>query len=83
MNRTFKTLGIQQVANGNTDESRLHSLWIDTPGLEITDNFASKLIPPMSSDEFPICGDGGLIGLLQAAPEVIAAYECQTGFPAA
>lgn len=39
--RPFKVLGIQQVAIGGPDKSRLRSLWVDLLGLEATGNFVS------------------------------------------
>ena len=40
--RPFKVLGIQQVAIGAPDKSRLHTLWVDLFGLEVTGNFRSE-----------------------------------------
>ena len=34
--RPFKVLGIQQIAIGGTDKTRLQTLWIDMLGLEMT-----------------------------------------------
>jgi lactoylglutathione lyase len=42
MNRPFKVLGIQQIAIGGPDKTRLRRLWIDMLGLEITGNFVSE-----------------------------------------
>ncbi len=39
--RPFKVLGIQQVAVGGPDKSRLRALWVDTLGLEIEGQFRS------------------------------------------
>ena len=40
--RPFKILGIQQVAIGAPDKSRLRTLWVDLFGLEVTGNFRSE-----------------------------------------
>ena len=40
--RPFKVLGIQQVAIGGLDNSKLSRLWIDTLGLTLTGNFRSE-----------------------------------------
>ncbi len=40
--RPFKVLGIQQVAIGAPDKSRLRTLWVDMFGLEVTGNFRSE-----------------------------------------
>jgi len=40
--RPFKVLGIQQVAIGAPDKSRLRTLWVDLFGLEVTGNFRSE-----------------------------------------
>lgn len=150
--RPFKVLGIQQIAIGASDKSRLQKLWVDMLGLEITGNFRSErenvdedicalgqgpfkvevdlmqpldierkpsvhstplnhvglwiddlpqavqwlssqgvrfapggirkgaagfdicFLHPKASDEFPVSGEGVLIELVQAPPEVIAAF---------
>ena len=41
MNRPFKVLGIQQIAIGGVDKMRLHKLWVDLFGLEVTGTFRS------------------------------------------
>ena len=41
MSRPFKVLGIQQIAIGATDKSRLQKLWIDLFGLQLTGTFQS------------------------------------------
>ena len=151
MSRPFKVLGIQQIAIGAPDKSRLRTLWVDMLGLEVTGNFVSErenvdedictigsgphrvevdlmqpldidkkpavhttplnhvglwiddlskavdwlaahgvrfapggirkgaagydicFMHPKANDEFPISGEGVLIELVQAPPEVIAA----------
>lgn len=42
MQRPFKVLGIQQIAIGGPDKSRLRRLWVDMLGLEVTGNFVSE-----------------------------------------
>ena len=149
--RPFRVLGIQQVAIGGPDKSRLRRLWVDMLGLEVTGHFRSErenvdedicsmgqgahrvevdlmepidpqgkpavhatplnhiglwiddlptavewltgrgvrfapggirkgaaghdicFLHPKANDEFPIAGEGVLVELVQAPPEVIAA----------
>ena len=151
--RPFKVLGIQQIAVGGLDKSRLRSLWVETLGLELAGNYRSAaenvdediavagsgplkvevdlmqpldpekkpqvqnpplnhvglwiddlpaavawlqdqgmrftpggirkgasgfdicFVHPKGSEEFPIGGEGVLIELVQAPPEVIKAFE--------
>lgn len=40
--RPFKVLGIQQIAVGGLDKSRLRTLWVDTLGLELGGHFQSE-----------------------------------------
>jgi lactoylglutathione lyase len=40
--RPFRVLGIQQIAVGNVDKSKLRKLWVDTFGLELHGNFKSE-----------------------------------------
>jgi lactoylglutathione lyase len=40
--RPFKVLGIQQIAVGGTDKSKLEKFWIDTLGLEKVNTFRSE-----------------------------------------
>jgi lactoylglutathione lyase len=40
--RPFKVLGIQQIAVGGTDKTKLAKFWIDTLGLERTGTFKSE-----------------------------------------
>jgi len=42
MQRPFKVLGIQQIAIGGPDKTRLRRLWVDMLGLEVTGNFVSE-----------------------------------------
>jgi lactoylglutathione lyase len=39
--RPFKVLGLQQIAIGAADKSRLHKLWVQLFGLEITGTYKS------------------------------------------
>jgi len=40
--RPFKVLGIQQIAIGGPDKTRLQKLWVDMFGLEVTGTFKSE-----------------------------------------
>ena len=40
--RPFKVLGIQQIAVGGLDKSRLRALWVDTLGLEPCGDYRSE-----------------------------------------
>ena len=40
--RPFQVLGIQQIAIGGLDKSRLRRLWVDMLGLEVTGTFRSE-----------------------------------------
>ncbi len=42
MQRPFKVLGVQQIAIGGRDKTRLRRLWVDMLGLEVTGNFVSE-----------------------------------------
>jgi lactoylglutathione lyase len=42
MTKPFKILGIQQVAIGGPDKSKLQKLWVDMFGLEVTGTFKSE-----------------------------------------
>ena len=42
MSRPFKVLGLQQIAIGGHDKSRLQKLWVDLLGLEVTGTFRSE-----------------------------------------
>ena len=42
MSRPFKVLGIQQIALGGTDKTRMQKLWVDMLGLEVTGTFKSE-----------------------------------------
>ncbi|MDD5335731.1 MAG: VOC family protein [Rhodoferax sp.] len=153
MNRPFKVLGIQQIAIGGADKTRLRKLWVDMLGLDITGTFRSErenvdedicamgsgafkvevdlmqpldpdkkpavhatplnhvglwiddlpkavhwlsaqgvrfapggirpgaagfdicFVHPKSNDEFPVCGEGVLIELVQAPAQLLAAFD--------
>ncbi len=153
MPRPFKVLGIQQIALGGTDKTRMQKLWVDMLGLEVTGTFRSErenvdedilamghgafkvevdlmqpididkkpavhttplnhvglwiddlpqavswltaqgvrfapggirqgaagydicFLHPKANDEFPIAGEGVLIELVQAPPEVVSALS--------
>ena len=155
MTRPFKVLGIQQIAIGAADKTRLQKLWVEMLGLEVTGTFRSErenvdedicslgsgpfkvevdlmqpidldkkpavhttplnhvgrwiddlpkavqwlttkgvrfapggirqgaagydicFLHPKANEEFPIAGEGVLIELVQAPPEVIKALACQ------
>jgi lactoylglutathione lyase len=152
VNRPFKVLGIQQIAIGGADKSKLQKLWVDMFGMKVTGNFRSErenvdedicamgsgpfkvevdlmqpvdpgkkpavhatplnhvglwiddlplamawltkqgvrfapggirkgaggfdicFLHPKSNEEFPISGEGVLIELVQAPPDVVAAF---------
>ncbi len=40
--RPFKVLGIQQIAIGGPDKTRLQKLWVDMLGLEVTGTYRSE-----------------------------------------
>ena len=40
--RPFKVLGVQQIAVGGTDKSRLQSLWVDTLGFTVEGRYRSE-----------------------------------------
>ena len=42
MDRPFRILGLQQIALGAPDKSRLHQLWVELFGLEVTGHFRSE-----------------------------------------
>lgn len=42
MKRPFEVLGIQQIAIGGPDKTRLQKLWVDLFGLEVTGTFKSE-----------------------------------------
>jgi lactoylglutathione lyase len=153
MERPFKVLGVQQIAIGGVDKTRLQKLWVEMLGLELTGTFCSErenvnedicamgngvfkvevdlmqpldpdkkpavhstplnhvglwiddlpkavqwlsaqgvrfapggirqgasgfdicFLHPKANDEFPVSGEGVLIEMVQAPPEVIAAFD--------
>jgi lactoylglutathione lyase len=40
--RPFKVLGIQQIAIGGPDKTRLQKLWVEMLGLQLTGTFRSE-----------------------------------------
>lgn len=40
--RPFKVLGLQQIAIGGPDKTRLRTLWVEMLGLEVTGSFSSE-----------------------------------------
>ena len=60
MTRPFRVLGIQQVAIGGPDKSRLRRLWVDMLGLEVTGHFRSERenTEPAWNADLSICSMG-------------------------
>ncbi len=56
--RPFKVLGIQQIAIGGLDKSKLVQMWVDTLGLTITGNFRSER--ENVDEEIAVIGSGPL-----------------------
>ena len=56
--RTFKVLGIQQIAVGGLDKQRLRSLWVDTLGLELAGNYQSAA--ENVDEDIAVAGSGPL-----------------------
>jgi lactoylglutathione lyase len=56
--RPFKVLGIQQIAVGGLDKSRLRTLWVDTLGLELSGNYRS--VPENVDEDIAVIGSGPL-----------------------
>ena len=56
--RPFKVLGIQQIAIGGLDKSRLRSLWVDTLGLELTGDYRS--VAENVDEDIAVAGSGPL-----------------------
>ena len=42
LQRPFKVLGIQQIAIGGPDKTRMQKLWVEMLGLEVTGTFKSE-----------------------------------------
>jgi len=56
--RPFKVLGIQQVAVGGLDKSRLRNLWVDTLGLELSGSYQS--VSENVDEDIAVAGSGPL-----------------------
>jgi len=56
--RPFKVLGIQQIAVGGPDKSRLRTLWVDTLGLSLSGNFQS--VSENVDEDIAVIGAGPL-----------------------
>ena len=56
--RPFKVLGIQQIAVGGLDKSKLNKLWIDTLGLELAGNYKSAA--ENVDEDIAVAGSGPL-----------------------
>lgn len=56
--RPFKVLGIQQIAVGGQDKSRLRNLWVDTLGLELSGSYRSE--SENVDEDIAISGSGPL-----------------------
>ena len=56
--RPFKVLGIQQIAVGGLDKSRLRKLWVDTLGLTLTGDFQSE--KENVDEDIAVAGSGPL-----------------------
>jgi lactoylglutathione lyase len=57
-NRPFKVLGIQQIAVGGLDKSRLRRLWVDALGLELSGSFQS--VSENVDEDIALAGSGPL-----------------------
>ena len=56
--RPFRVLGIQQIAVGGQDKSRLRSLWLDTLGLRLTGTYRSE--SENVDEDIAVAGSGPL-----------------------
>jgi len=56
--RPFKVLGIQQIAVGGLDKTRLRKLWVDTLGLELSGTYQSE--PENLDEDMAVVGTGPL-----------------------
>jgi lactoylglutathione lyase len=56
--RPFKVLGIQQIAVGGLDKSRLRALWVDTLGLQLTGDYQS--VAENVDEDIAVAGSGPL-----------------------
>lgn len=60
--------------------------WLEAAGVRFTPGGIRKgaaghdvcFIHPKASEQFPLCGEGVLVELVQAPPEVIAAFEAES-----
>ena len=57
-NRPFRILGVQQIAVGGTDKSRLRTLWVDLLGLHLHGNFRSE--KENVDEDIAVAGSGPL-----------------------
>ena len=56
--RPFKVLGIQQIAVGGLDKSRLRTLWVDTLGLNLSGSYQS--VSENVDEDIAVAGSGPL-----------------------
>lgn len=56
--RPFRVLGIQQIAVGGLDKSRLRTLWVDTLGLDLSGNYQSA--SENVDEDIAVAGSGPL-----------------------
>jgi len=56
--RPFKVLGIQQIAVGGLDKTKLRKLWVDTLGLHLHGNFKSE--KENVDEDIAVAGSGPL-----------------------
>ena len=56
--RPFRVLGVQQIAVGSLDKSRLRALWVDTLGLTLSGNFQS--VSANVDEDIAVVGSGPL-----------------------
>lgn len=56
--RPFRVLGIQQIAVGGLDKSKLRRLWVDTLGLAVTGTFQSE--KENVDEDIAVAGSGPL-----------------------
>jgi lactoylglutathione lyase len=56
--RPFRVLGIQQIAVGSLDKSRLRKLWVDTLGLELSGSYRSAA--ENVDEDIAVAGSGPL-----------------------
>jgi len=56
--RPFKILGIQQIAVGGLDKSRLRTLWVDTLGLSLSGSYQSE--SENVDEDIAVAGSGPL-----------------------